>query len=1246
MKTIREVLARDLSERIEEVIKVDQQDETTVYREITDYVFTRRIRQQYLEIFKAIADAPSDPTEGIGVWISGFFGSGKSSFAKNLGYVLANRKVLGRPAAQVFLKQLEAQSPADDIAPRIRDFVEFINARIPTHVIMFDVQVDRAVRKATEPIAEIMYTVLLRELDYAEDYDIADLEIELEAEGRLGTFVKTCTRLHRDNHRDAEPPRQVPCTLSDVSPEEYAVWRRIRKGAQRVQRASAILHSMDPATYPTPDSWAISLQGKDTDITVRTLVDRTFDLTARRRPGSACVFIIDEVGQYVARSAEKMENLRAVIEHFGQEGKNRVRAKKAPAPVWVIVTSQEKLEEVVAAIDDKRVDLAKLQDRFRLRIDMAPADIREVATKRVLPKTPEGEQVLKSLFEERSPMLKTHAQLERTARQGPISADEFVQFYPYLPHFIDLSIDIVSGIRLEAGAPRHIGGSNRTIIKQAYEMLVSDRTALADQPVGTLVSLDLIYDLIEGNLSSERQKDISDITRRWPDDPWPARTAKVIALLEFVRDLPRTETNIAALLYRELGGPSPLPEVQRAIQLLSEAQFIRQTESGWKLQTAREKSWAAERSAFNPTPRERNEILQVVLAKIFSEPSLAKYRYKNLRTFQVGVSWQGRAITSGEAQVPVELRVADGPEMFEAICEEAQTDSRIQEYQNKILWAISLNAEIDDLVTEIYRSHQMVVKYDQFRSQNKLNAEEQTSLTNERNEEMRLQEQLRRQVEIALAQGRGFFRGISKRGADLGDAASAALRAFFEFAIPDLYRKLEMGARALKGGEAEEILKAARLDSLSKIFYAPPDGLDLVKREAGKFVVNLNAPIIKEVKAYLEREHSYGNRVTGRVLENHFGGIGYGWEGEVLWLVLATMLRGGAIEVTYQGRRYRDHRDPQVRAAFSGANAFRSASFAPRKPIELATLTEAAKQYEAITGHEVDVEETTIAQAFQSLARKELEALVHVEATVRANDIPVKDMLQGYRQTLESILGSPSDDCVNMLAGEGATFRKMRDQIATLRRAIEPEGLTRLSRMRAAVNEMYPALRAEGKGGDLADCEIALKQRLDEGTFYLHEHAQEIDDALTSIESAYRTLYEERHKERADAYARAIEDIKSLPDWMRVPREMQESLLRPLWERTEHEATLPANALVCQVCRASLAEMTSDLAAVHELRSKVLLQVQALTRPEEKVTRVRIQEIIGVGQTIADEQDVEALLETLRDHLMKMIAAGTKVLLE
>ena len=344
--------------------------------------------------------------------MSGFFGSGKSSFAKNLGYALQNRTVLGEEFATLFKRQIGEK--------KVGDLLDSITSRFPTEVILFEVAKERDTRKVTERIAELMYTVLLRELDYAEDFDVAELEIELEGEGRLEAFIGTCNQLYREG------------------------WGKVRKGAQKLSRASAVLHRLDSTTYPSADSWAHAQRNRDAAITVSRVVQRTFELMGRRRPGKALVFIIDEVGQHVARSGDKIEDLRATVEEFGKVGKNLLKARKIAAPFWVVVTSQEKLDEVVSALgDDKRIDLAKLQDRFRHRVDLAPSDIREVASKRILAKKPEPGAmpipVLKKLFADNQGSLNAALRLERTTRRTEINESDFVQFYPYPPHYIDLA---------------------------------------------------------------------------------------------------------------------------------------------------------------------------------------------------------------------------------------------------------------------------------------------------------------------------------------------------------------------------------------------------------------------------------------------------------------------------------------------------------------------------------------------------------------------------------------------------------------------------------------------------------------------------------------------------------------------------------------------------------------------------------------------------------------------------------------
>lgn len=1214
MKTIRDLLARDLNRKIEEIIKLDQTDEQSVYTEITEYVATQRIREEYRKLFKAIAEGPAEPSEGIGVWVSGFFGSGKSSFAKNLGYVLANRSVLGHQAAELFKRQVA------DL--RIDALIDSINARIPTELVMFDVSVDKAVKKSTERIAELMYTVLLRTLDYAEDFDIAELEIELEKEGRLDEFVRRCAA-------------------------EYGDWRVIRKGAQKIARASTILHTMAQGTYPAADSWARSIGAKVADITVGRFVDRAFELTARRRPGKALVFIIDEVGQYVARSADKIEDLRVVVEEFGKESKNRQKRREAVAPVWVIVTSQEKLDEVVAAIDSKRVELAKLQDRFRYRVDLSPADIREVATRRVLAKRDEAVPVLRKLFAEHQGQINAACRLERTTRKSEVREENFIQFYPYLPHFVELSIDIMSGIRLQPGAPKHYGGSNRTIIKQAYEMLISERTRVADRPVGALISLDLIFELVNGNLSTEKQKDLSDIEERFAGDPadagWASRVAKAICLLEFVRDLPRTEANLAALLIERVGQPAPLAEVEVAVKRLAEAQFIRNAEDGWKLQTAQEKNWETERRSYlDPKPKFREEIKRDVLTEIFADAKLRTYRFKDLRTFRVGVTLDGVKLGE-EGQVPLVLLAAEGGEEWSAKTAAARDESRTIEHRNEIYWVFSIEPEIDNLIRNLYASHQMVMKYDQLRAQNRITNEESACLDAEKNEAGRYQTRLREKLVEALGKGQGFFRGIAKDASDLGRTLSEIFKNLFDSAVPDLYPKLEMGARSLNGNEAEEILKAANLGGLSQVFYGGERGLNLVVKDGVRFVPNPAAPVAVEILNYLKKEHNYGNKIPGKDLEEHFQRMDYGWDRDLLRMVLATLLRAGAIEVIHQGRRFRNHLDPQCRVPFTNNVAFKAASFAPRESLDLKTLTTAVQRYEGLTGDEVDVEEAAIASAIKKVAGEELKELLPLAALAQANHLPVGAVLEEYRATLESILTAASDECVTILAGEGRSLKESRDQVREIRGAFDEAGLAVIRQARHATGQAWPALAARGLNPELAAAatEVASLSAAPEVYAKLAHLSRLTKEILTTYRDAYLAL----HRQRAAAFAKAVEEVKGLPECGQVAEHDQGPALAPLTSRACDAGDLADAAAVCEACHATMSEMESDLVALAGLKSRVIARIQELTAPEAPpVTRVRIAEL--VTGPLESEEAVNTAMELLREHLYKLVAAGARIVLE
>jgi hypothetical protein len=520
--------------------------------------------------------------------------------------------------------------------------------------------------------------------------------------------------------------------------------------------------------------------------------------------------------------------------------------------------------------------------------------------------------------------------------------------------------------------------------------------------------------------------------------------------------------------------------------------------------------------------------------------------------------------------------------------------------------------------------------------------EESTLLASEKSEALRIQTRLREKMAEALKGGTGYFRGVAKDGAGLGKSLTEVFKNLFDVVVPDLYPKLKIGARPLKGNEADEVLKAANLNALSQVFYGGEQGLGLIAKEGTKFAPNPSAEIAKEILDYIKRQHAYGEKVTGKDLEAHFQGIGYGWERDMLRLVLAVLLRAGAIEVTYQGRRFRNHLDPQCRVPFTSNPAFRAASFAPRESIDLKTLTTAVRHYEALTGEEVDVEEAAIASAFQKLATEERQALHGVEATVKAYRLPMMEVLDEYRSTLQAVLNSPSDDCVRILAGEGKSFQETRDRIRKIREATSDEKLKLLDRARIALGQMWPVLEQRAQDSNVGPQAVQLRDDVEKSNFY--EYWSQIVSATEAIERAYRALYEPGHEERRKAFGHAIEEVKGRPEWAAVPEEIQTPTLAPLTSRMCDALDLPVGAVVCGHCSATIPQMESELEAVTSLRTQVLRRLQELTAPQEKVERVRVSDLFT--EPLDSEESLNEGLERLRDHLQKLIAAGVKVILE
>ncbi len=396
--------------------------------------------------------------------------------------------------------------------------------------------------------------------------------------------------------------------------------------------------------------------------------------------------------------------------------------------------------------------------------------------------------------------------------------------------------------------------------------------------------------------------------------------------------------------------------------------------------------------------------------------------------------------------------------------------------------------------------------------------------------------------------------------------------------------------------------------------------------------------------------HNYGNKEQriGKALERRFGGIGYGWEQDMLRLILAALFRAGEVEVTYQGNRFANYQDPMSRTPFTKTQAFRASLFSPRQSPGLKMLTLAVQQLEDLTGQEVDVEEVAIATAFKQVAAEELEKLYPLKALAEANRLPVLTVLTEYQQTLTGIQGSASDDCVRILTETGAMFGETREQVRKLCKALNDRALGVLRQARTATEQVWQRLAAHAPAPEVAQCVDDLKGML--GSEHFADSLDAIAAKTKTLQGAYQQAYLTLFDRRAESYRKAVDEIRNRSEWaslVQTNKDIAEPLLTPLVGRVGADDDRAAVANGTGLGRASLTEMESDLAAVDGLRSSVLFKLQELSMGGEKkapIRRVRVADIFN--RPIQTQQDLETALGQLRDALQKFIDEGAAIILE
>lgn len=539
---VEEIFKKDIYRNINSVVQAGQLDEDTIRNELEEYVMTEE-GTYFLETFyKNYLAVYKNPSADIGVWISGFFGSGKSHFLKILSYVLHNRTVQGRRPVEYFYEKTNNRY--------LLNMMEE-SSHHPTDAILFNI--DSRTSSASsekERIVEVFLRVFNRHLGYSDTLWVAEMERQLADDDKYIEFKDSIYEITGNT------------------------WEEIR--LKVLLRKKKIVQALGQIGYEDSTAEAFFEVNRHTfEMTSERLSQLVADYCRARGQNYRLIFLVDEVGQYIGNNTSLMLNLQTVVEDIG----NRSRGQ-----AWVLVTSQEKLEATVSNLDSTK-DFSKIQGRFATKINLSSANTDEVIKKRLLEKTDIAADTLITIYDQEEQMIKNRLSFDHNStqlRSGYRSANEFISMYPFVPYQVDLLQKIFTKIRNQGEGGAAVAHGERSLLKGFQEAILAN----ANEPVSNMVTLAEFYPFIRDYLESNITSTIARAEDRARNNevllPQDIPVLMSLYLIKGIDEIKATANNIATLSLETIHDErQPLElRIKESLNRLQQAMFIEQHADG------------------------------------------------------------------------------------------------------------------------------------------------------------------------------------------------------------------------------------------------------------------------------------------------------------------------------------------------------------------------------------------------------------------------------------------------------------------------------------------------------------------------------------------------------------------------------------------------------------------------------------------------------------------------------------------
>ena len=516
---VRDLFAKDINRSINGVVKVQDSKDESIRQELDEYVVTRELQGHFATFFKAYGDAIDVHTDKIGVWISGFFGSGKSHFLKMLSYLLENRQIGGKSAIRYFDGKI--------VDPMVAAAMERA-CSVPTQAILFNIDSKAGQWKQGDTAP----TALLRGFErmfyeargfYGEDLKLAKLEDYIDSLGKTQEFREAFERVN------GEPWLQARDTYSYFEDDVVEVLQSVL-GMSEKAAWNWLEGSEDEVLAP--------------DVFAKKVKDYVDAQAAAHGGNFRLLFMVDEVGQFITndRDPSLMLSLQTIVEELGAACGGRV---------WVMVTSQEAIDNLSLPVGN---DFSKIQGRFNTRLSLSSSSVDEVIQRRILEKTAPAADTLAQLYKQDSAVLKNNFTFEgsRADLAGYANSKDFVASYPFVGYQFKLLPDVMTEVRKHGVKAKHMSTGERSMLSAFQE----SAQAIQHDQTGALVpfwrffdtiSKDLEHGIIQVVVCAERAAE-----NREGLEPYDVRVLKLLYLIRYIGYVKATVENVSILMVDSL----------------------------------------------------------------------------------------------------------------------------------------------------------------------------------------------------------------------------------------------------------------------------------------------------------------------------------------------------------------------------------------------------------------------------------------------------------------------------------------------------------------------------------------------------------------------------------------------------------------------------------------------------------------------------------------------------------------------